>query len=57
MLSIIKSMSLHGLNGSLVSVEVDVSRRTPFMGYSSGYQILVSKNQKKELKQQLKIQE
>lgn len=29
MLSIIKSMSLHGLNGSLVNVEVDVSGGLP----------------------------
>lgn len=34
MLSIIKSMCLHGLNGYLVNVEVDVSRRTSFMGIS-----------------------
>ena len=34
MLSIIKSMCLHGLDGYLVNVEVDVSRRTPFMGFS-----------------------
>ena len=32
MLSIIKSMCLHGLDGYLVSVEVDVSRRSPIMG-------------------------
>ncbi len=34
MLSIVKSMSLHGLNGNLVNVEIDVSRWTSFMGHS-----------------------
>ena len=29
MLSIVKSMALHGLNGYLVSVEVDVSNGMP----------------------------
>lgn len=34
MLSIIKSMCLHGLDGYLVNVEVDVSRWAPIMGTS-----------------------
>ena len=34
MLSIIKSMALHGLDGYLVDVQVDVSRRASFLGDS-----------------------
>lgn len=48
MLSIIKSMYLHGLNGSLVNVEVDVARRASFMGNSTDFQIRALENQKKE---------
>ncbi len=32
MLSIVKSMALHGLDGYLIEVQVDVSPRTTFMG-------------------------
>lgn len=31
MLSIVKSISLHGLEGDILDVEVDISRRTPSM--------------------------
>lgn len=41
MLSIVKSMALHGLNGYLVNVQVDVSSRTSIMGSSSDFQIQV----------------
>lgn len=32
MLAIVKSMTLHGLDGRLMSVEVDISRGTPKLG-------------------------
>ena len=41
MLSIVKSMALHGLDGYLVDVQVDVSSRTSIMGSGSVYLILV----------------
>lgn len=34
MLSIVKSMSLHGLNGYLVDVQVDIGPRTSLLGSS-----------------------
>lgn len=33
MLSIVKSMALHGLDGHLLNVEVDISRRYANLGY------------------------
>lgn len=41
MLSIVKSMALHGLDGYLVDVQVDVSSRASIMGSSSVYRMLV----------------
>ena len=52
MLSIVKSMSLHGLDGYLVHVQVDVSSRNALLGNSTDYQIQVLKNLKKEFVQQ-----
>ena len=48
MLSIVKSMSLHGLSGSLLSVETDISRRSSNMGNCTDFLIQVLKNQEKE---------
>lgn len=33
MLAIVKSITLHGLDGRLMSVEVDISRRITKLGY------------------------
>lgn len=41
MLSIVKSMSLHGLDGNLLNVETDISRWNACLGYSSVCQMLV----------------
>jgi len=48
MLSIVKSMSLHGLEGYLIDVQVDVSARTSILGSGSDCLILVCENQKRE---------
>ena len=40
MLSIVKSMALHGLDGYLVDVQVDVSSRASVMGGSTDFQML-----------------
>lgn len=39
MLSIVKSMALHGLDGYLVDVQVDVSSRSTILGSSSDFLI------------------
>lgn len=48
MLSNIKSMSLHGLDGYLIDVQVDVSARNAKLGNGSDFQMLVLKRLKKE---------
>lgn len=48
MLSNVKSMSLHGLDGYLIDVQVDVSARNAKLGDGSGFQMLVLKKLKKE---------
>ncbi len=48
MLSTVKSIALHGLEGYLVDVQVDVSARNAKLGNSAVFQTLVLKKQKKE---------
>ena len=47
MLSNIKSMSLHGLDGYLIDVQVDVSARNAKLGNGSDFQMPVLKRLKK----------
>lgn len=48
MLSTVKSIALHGLEGYLIEVQVDASARNAKLGYSTDFQILVLKKQKRE---------
>lgn len=41
MLSIVKSMALHGLDGYLIEVQVDVAAGMPRLGSSADFQMLV----------------
>ena len=41
MLATVKSMSLQGLDGYLIDVQVDVASRIATLGNSTDYQILV----------------
>lgn len=41
MLSNVKSMSLHGLDGYLIDVQVDVSARNAWMGSGTDFQTQV----------------
>ena|GEM_PF-3647210 len=51
MLAFVKSMSLHGLDGYLVDVQLDVGSRASKVGDCAACLIQVLKNQKKELGQ------
>ena len=51
MLSSTKSMSLHGLDGYLVDVQIDVGARHAKMGNCTVCQMQVLKSPKKELEQ------
>ena len=48
MLSTVKSIALHGLEGYLIDVQVDASARNAKLGNSADFQILALRKQKKE---------
>ena len=52
MLSIVKSISLHGLEAKVLNVEVDISNGMPRLGDRSDFLMQVLRNQEKELRQQ-----
>lgn len=48
MLSRVKSIALHGLEGYLIEVQVDASARNAQLGDSAVFQILVLKKRRRE---------
>lgn len=56
MLSIVKSMALHGLDGKVLSIEVDISRSVFQLGGLSVFLMQVLRSLRRELGLQLRIQ-